>query len=59
MTGTISVSVDIPAYRVGMSTEMALLQVVHRLEKSVNHKEIALSAFLDIERTCDNTSFNA
>ena len=32
-----------------MSTEMALLQVVHRLEKSINHKEIVLGAFLDIE----------
>jgi len=47
------------AYRAGMSTETALFQVVHRLEKSLNQKEIALDAFLDIERAFDNTSFNA
>ena len=29
-------------YRAGMSTEMALFQVPHRLEKSLNHKKIAL-----------------
>jgi hypothetical protein len=46
------------AYRAGMSTETALFQDVHRLEKSLNHKEIALGAFLDIEGTFDNTSFN-
>jgi len=33
------------AYRAGMSTETALFQVVDRLEKSLNHKEIALGAF--------------
>jgi hypothetical protein len=42
-----------------MSTESALFQVVHRLEKSLKHKEIALGAFLDIEGAFDNTSFNA
>jgi len=47
------------AYRAGMSTEMALFQVVHRLEKSLNHKAIALGAILDIEGAFDNTSFNA
>jgi len=47
------------AYRTGMSTETALFQVVHRLEKSLNHKETALGAFLDIEGAFDNTSFNA
>jgi hypothetical protein len=47
------------AYRAGVSTETALFQVVHRLEKSLNHKEIALGAFLDIEGAFDNTSFNA
>ena len=46
------------AYRAGMSTDTALFQVVHRLEKSLNHKEIALGAFLDIEGAFDNTSFN-
>ena len=47
------------AYRAGVSTETALFQVVHRLEKSLNHEEIALGAFLDIEGAFDNTSFNA
>jgi len=47
------------AYKVGMSIETALFQVVHRLEKSLNQKEIALGAFLDIEGAFDNTSFNA
>jgi hypothetical protein len=38
---------------------MALFQFVNRLEKSLNHKEIALGAFLDIEGAFDNTSFQA
>jgi hypothetical protein len=42
-----------------MSTETALFQVVHRLEKSLKHKEVSLGAFLDIEGAFDNTSFNA
>jgi hypothetical protein len=46
-------------YRAGMSTETALFQVVHRLEKSLKHKEIALGAFLNIEGAFDNTSFTA
>jgi hypothetical protein len=46
-------------YRAGMSMETALFQVVHRLEKSVKQKEIALGAFLDIEGAFDNTSFSA
>ena len=47
------------AYRAGVSTDAALFQVVHRLEKSLHHKEFALGAFLDIEGAFDNTSFNA
>ena len=47
------------AYRVGMSMDTALYQVVQRLEKSLEHKEIALGAFLDIEGAFDNTSFDA
>jgi hypothetical protein len=47
------------AYRAGTSTETALFQVVHRLENCLEHKEIALGAFLDIEGAFDNTSFNA
>jgi hypothetical protein len=46
------------AYRAGMSMKTALFQVVHRLEKCLEHREIALGAFLDIEGTFDNTSFN-
>jgi hypothetical protein len=45
------------AYRAGMSTETALFQVVKRLERSLEHKEIALGAFLDIEGAFNNTSF--
>jgi hypothetical protein len=45
------------AYRAGMPTETALFQVVHRLEKSLQNKEIALGAFLDIEGAFHNTSF--
>jgi hypothetical protein len=47
------------AFRTGMSTETALFQVVHRLEKFLKYKEIALGAFLDIEEAFDNTSFHA
>ena len=47
------------AYRAGMSTETALFQVVHKLEKSLNQKEIALGAVLDTEGAFDSTSFNA
>jgi hypothetical protein len=42
-----------------MSSETAHFQVVHRLEKSVKHKEIALGAFLDIEGAFDSASFPA
>ena len=47
------------AYRTGMSTETAFFQVVHRLEKSLNHRDIALGAFLNTEGAFDNISFNA
>jgi hypothetical protein len=42
-----------------MSTETALFRVVHKLEKSLIHRETAMGAFLDIEGAFDNTSFNA
>jgi hypothetical protein len=45
------------ASRAGMSTETALFQVTQRLEKSLNHKEIALGALMDIEGAFGNTSF--
>jgi len=47
------------AYRAGMSTETALFQVTHRLEKTLKHKEIAVGAFMDIGGAFDNTSFQA
>jgi hypothetical protein len=47
------------AYRAGMSTGTALFQVVHRLEKSFKHKEVALGAFLGIEGAFENIYFNA
>ena len=37
------------ANRAGMYTEMRVFQFVHRLEKSLNEKEIALGVFLNIE----------
>jgi len=47
------------AYRAGMSTETALFQVVNRLEKSLNQREIAMGAFLEIEGAFNSTSFHA
>jgi hypothetical protein len=47
------------AYRAAVSTETALFDVTHRLENSLNHKEIALGAFIDNEGAFDNTSFHA
>jgi hypothetical protein len=47
------------AYRECMSTEIALFHVTYRLEKSLNHREIALGAFLDTEGAFDSTSFHA
>ena len=46
------------AYRAGMSTDTALYQVVHRLEKCLKHKKIVLGAFLDIKGALDLTPFN-
>jgi hypothetical protein len=46
------------AYRAGMFTDTALYQVVQRLEKSLEHKEIRLGAFLDIKGAFDNSSFD-
>ena len=42
-----------------MFTETAVFQVVHRLEKYLNQKEIVLVVFLDNEGAFDNTSFGA
>jgi hypothetical protein len=45
------------AYRGGMSKETAIFQVVKRLERCLEQKEISLDAFLNIEGAFDNTSF--
>ncbi|KAI5735212.1 hypothetical protein M8J77_015582 [Diaphorina citri] len=47
------------AYQSGRSTESALHKVVNQIEDSLENKEIALSAFLDIEGAFDNTSYNS
>jgi hypothetical protein len=47
------------AYRAGMSAETALYQVVRRLEKVLEHREVTVGAFLDIEGAFDHTSFEA
>lgn len=44
------------AYIKGKSCESALHQLVGRIEKALEHKEIALGAFLDIQGAFDNTS---
>jgi hypothetical protein len=45
------------AYQTGKSTETALQHVVTCIESAIEHKEIALAAFLDIEEAFDRTSF--
>jgi retron-type reverse transcriptase len=47
------------AYQMGKSTETALHNVVTRIENAMEHKEIALGSFLDIEGAFDRTSFAA
>jgi hypothetical protein len=45
-------------YQTGKSTETSLHNVVTRTENTIEHKDIALGAFLDIEGTFDRTSFD-
>jgi hypothetical protein len=45
------------AYQTGKSTETALHNVVTRVENAIEHRDIALCAFLDIEGAFDRTSF--
>jgi hypothetical protein len=45
------------AYQTGKSTETALHNVVTCIESAIEHKEIALAAFLDIDGAFDRTSF--
>lgn len=47
------------AFQPGKSCESALHQLVTRVENSLENKEIALVAFLDIEGAFDHTSFNS
>jgi hypothetical protein len=42
-------------YQTGKSVEMALHQIVVRVEKALDQQEIVLDVFLDIEETFDNT----
>jgi hypothetical protein len=46
------------AYQIGKSTETALHNVVTRTENAIEHKDIALGAFLDIKGAFDRTSFD-
>jgi hypothetical protein len=46
------------AYQIGKSTETALHNVVTRIESAIEHKDIAVGAFLDIEGAFDRTSFD-
>jgi hypothetical protein len=46
------------AYQIGKSTETALHNVVTRIENAIEHKDIPLGAFLDIEGACDRTFFD-
>ena len=47
------------AYQSGKSCQTALHEIVSRVEKSLNNKEIALGVFLDIEGAFDNTSYKS
>lgn len=47
------------AYRPGRSCEVALHHLVSRIEATLQGKEIALGAFLDIEGAFSNTSFES
>ena len=47
------------AYQTGKSTETALHNVVLRIERALENKDLALGAFIDIEGAFDQTSFEA
>ena len=47
------------AYVKGKSTEVALHNIVGKIEKAYTYKGIALCAFLDVEGAFDNTSYDA
>jgi hypothetical protein len=44
------------AYQIGRSIETALYNVVTRIENAIEHKDLALGAFLDTEGAFDKTS---
>jgi hypothetical protein len=46
------------AYQIGKSTETGLHNVVTRVESAIEHKDVDLGAFLDIEGAFDRTSFD-
>jgi hypothetical protein len=45
-------------YQTGKSTETALNNMVTRIEYGIEHRAMALGAFLDIEGAFDRTSFD-
>ena len=47
------------AYQPDKSTVTALHHVVRRIENALEHKETALTAFVDIEGAFDNTGFHS
>ena len=47
------------AYQTGKSVETTLHQLVVRVEKALDHQEIAFGFFLDIEGAFDNTSYES
>jgi Reverse transcriptase (RNA-dependent DNA polymerase). len=47
------------AYKAGKSLEMALHQLVVRVEKTLDQQETALGVFLDIEGAFNNASFDS
>lgn len=47
------------AYQSGKSTETALHNLVTKIEKALNEKEVALCAFIDIEGAFDNTTYES
>ena len=47
------------AYQPGKSMEMALHQLVVRVEKALDQQEVALGIFLDIEGAFNSTSYDS
>ena len=48
---------DLFSYREGKSTEDALHKVIHKIEKSLSNKQVAVAMFLDIEAAFNNATF--